>query len=432
MIPRYEVEAISRIWSEEARWRRVLEVELHLLSELEASGVAPAGTRAAFDRVRIDVRRIHELESRIRHDLLSFCTSITEQVSAESARFFHYGVTSSDVLDTALSLQLRDSLNIVERSLSRVLDSLDAKIEETRDLLSVGRSHGMSAEPMIFAQKFLSSRAEFTRRLRDVRHLVNSELTGQISGAVGNHTFLDPAFESRVLARVGLPVEPVSTQVIPRDRIALVLSIGALIASAVERISIEIRHLHHSDIAEVHEGFLLGQKGSSVMPHKRNPVSTENLCGLARVIRSHVEIGHQDSLLWHERDISHSSAERLVLPDHFGLLVYSLDRLHSTLLGLGVHRDHIEKKLRLQFSCLSSRALHDLIEKNPRPREELYSLVQESAFTAADLEDFTRKLQDRCTEKGLHFDSSKLSWDGIKQEYRKNFDAVWKRFREGQ
>jgi adenylosuccinate lyase len=431
MVPRYEVEAISRIWSEPARWQRVLEVELHLLAELEASGMAPAGTRVAFDAVRIDVPRIHELETLTRHDLLAFCASITEQVPTEAGRFFHYGVTSSDVLDTALALQLRDSLHIVERSLSSVLTSLDEKIEETRDLLCVGRSHGMSAEPMIFAHKFLSSRAEFTRRLRDVRHLIDSELTGQMSGAVGNHTFLDPSFESRVLARMGLPVEPVSTQVIPRDRVALVLSIGALIATAIERISIEIRHLHHSDVAEVHEGFRPGQKGSSVMPHKRNPVSTENLCGLARVIRSHVDIGHQDSLLWHERDISHSSAERIVLPDHFGLLVYSLDRLHSTLGSLGIHRDHIEGKVRQQFSCLSSRALHELVEKNVRPREALYAVVQESAFTATDLDDFTRRLQDRCDRDGLQFDPSILSWDGVKQAYRKNFDAVWMRFKEG-
>ena len=431
MIPRYEVEAISRIWTEEARWRRVLEVELALLAELEASGMAPRGTRAAFDGVKVDVERIHELELQTRHDLIAFCASITEQVSPESGRFFHHGVTSSDVLDSALALQLRDSLLIVERSLGSVLETLDARIEETRDLLCVGRSHGMSAEPMIFGQKFLSSRAEFTRRLRDVRHLIDSELTGQMSGAVGNHTFLDPAFEARALARLGLPVEPVSTQVVPRDRIALVLSIGALIASAIERISIEIRHLHHSDLAELHEGFRPGQKGSSVMPHKRNPISTENLCGLARVIRSHVEIGHQNSLLWHERDISHSSAERLVLPDHFGLLVYSLNRLASTLADLGIHREHIEHKVRLQFTCLSSRALHGLVEKNARPRDFLYSVVQDAAFRASDLDGFILRLQERCSQEGLQFDPGILSWNGVKQAYRNRFDEVLKRFREG-
>jgi adenylosuccinate lyase len=219
--------------------------------------------------------------------------------------------------------------------------------------------------------------------------------------------------------------------VVPRDRIALVLSVGALIATAIERISVEIRHLHHSDIAEVHEGFVSGQKGSSVMPHKRNPVSTENLCGLARVIRSHVEIGHQNSLLWHERDISHSSAERLVLPDHFGLLVYSLGRLATTLSGLGIHREHIEEKVRRNFSCLSSRALHALVEENIRPREALYSVVQESAMNAQDLGDFVLRLQDRCSRDGLAFDPGILSWEGVKQSYRSNFDEVLKRFQEG-
>jgi adenylosuccinate lyase len=430
MIPRYEVEAISRIWTEDARWRRVLDVELALLAELEASGMAPPGTRAAFDGVRVDVQRVHEIESLTRHDLIAFCASIAEQVAPESGRFFHHGVTSSDVLDTALALQLRDSLVLVEQALTDLLKILDAKIEETRDLLCVGRSHGISAEPMIFGHKFLSSRAEFTRRLRDVKHLLASELTGQFSGAVGSHTFLDPAFEARALARLGLPVEPVSTQVIPRDRVALILSIGALIATAIERISIEIRHLHHSDIAEVHEGFRPGQKGSSVMPHKRNPVSTENLCGLARVIRSHADIGHQNALLWHERDISHSSAERLVLPDHFGLLVYSIERLGSTLAGLGIHRDFIENKVRLQFTCLSSRALHGLVERNASPRETLYSIVQESAFSASDLEGFILHLQERCSREGLQFDPETLSWNGIKQAYRNNFDEVLERFKE--
>lgn len=431
MIQRYEVEAISKIWSEESRWSRLLEVEFALLEELEAAGRAPSGTRKAFSSVQVRVDRIHELEGKTRHDVVAFCSSITEQVDPEFGRFFHYGVTSSDMLDTALSLQLRDSLTLVSSALERLISRLDQKIEQTRDLLALGRSHGMAAEPMIFAQKFLSSRAEFTRRLRDTRDLIHTELTGQLSGAVGSHTFLSPEFEARVMKRLELPVEPVSTQVIPRDRIARILSVGALTASAIERLALEIRHLHHSDIAEVHEGFREGQSGSSVMPHKKNPVSSENLCGLARVIRSHVEVGHQNSLLWHERDISHSSAERLILPDHFGLLVYSLDRLATTMESLVIHEDRIEGKVREQFACLSSRALHGLLENNGCSREILYGIVQDCAFRAKQLEEFIHLLRVRCEQEGLHFDPRTLDWSGVKQAYRTQFDLVLSRFREG-
>ena len=429
MINRYEVEAISRLWTDQARFERLLTVELALLDALEEQKIVPPGTRAAFSSIQILPRRIEEIEQETKHDVIAFCTSVTEQVDPVHARYFHFGVTSSDVLDTALSLQVKDSLFIVMGAIRELLTVLDQRIEDTRTTLAVGRSHGMSAEPMVFAQKFLSSRVEFERRLRDYEHLIHHEVTGQISGAVGNYTILSPETEALTLKKLGLPIEPVSSQVIPRDHLALITSIGALTASAIERLAIELRHLHHSDIGEVHEGFSAGQKGSSTMPHKKNPVSSENLSGLARVIRSHQEIAQQNILLWHERDISHSSAERLYLPDHFGLLTYSLQRLSSTLRDLVIHTDTIEEKVRTEFKTLSSFILHTLLAQNTAPREVLYRLVQEASFQANDFQSFISSIQEKCVENKLNANLSLLSWDELKKFYVSRFNHVLNRTR---
>jgi adenylosuccinate lyase len=342
MISRYEVTSISNIWSEKSRFEKLLEVEIALIEALEEIGQIPPDTALAFKNVKVDPERIREIESKTRHDVIAFCTSITEQVNPQFARHFHFGVTSSDILDTALSLQMRDSINIVLSKLSELIQALDVQIQNTKDLIGLGRSHGMAAEPMVFAQKFLSVKTEFKRRIKEYQTLIQTELTGQISGAVGNYSIISPEVESKTLQKLKLPIEMVSTQVIPRDHIAKIISIGALTASALERLAVELRHLHHSDISEIHEGFKKGQKGSSTMPHKKNPISSENITGLSRVIRSHLEIALQNIVLWHERDISHSSSERLYLPDHFGLLAYSIQRMTETIQELEIHRTHIE------------------------------------------------------------------------------------------
>ncbi len=427
MISRYEVQAVSKIWSEESRFGKMLEVELALLRTLEEKGSIPKNTASAFQNIQIKPDRIREIEEKTRHDVIAFCTSITEQVDAVHARYFHFGVTSSDILDTALSLQIRDSMTLILKDLKSILSSLDFQIEKTKDLLSLGRSHGMAAEPMVFAQKFLSFKLELARRLADYEHCLKHEITGQISGAVGNYSVLTPEIEVKTLQKLDLAVEPVSTQVIPRDRIAKIVSIGALIASALERLAVEIRHLHHSDISEVHEGFKPGQKGSSTMPHKKNPISSENISGLARVIRSHLEIALQNIPLWHERDISHSSTERLYLPDHFGLLSYSLKRMTDTLLNLEVHRDHVEEKVKKHFTTLSSLILHELIAQNATTREELYALVQAASFQAKSLDEMLGLLKDSLAAKGLKGDFSKLSWDAIRSNYFTRFQEILKR-----
>jgi len=427
MINRYEVAEVSKIWSDEVKFTKYLEVEIALLRAYEKKGKVPIGTADRFKGVKILPDRIREIEATTRHDMIAFCTSITEQVSPEHARYFHFGVTSSDVIDTALSLQIRDSVDLVIGSLQRLIEALNQKVEMTKDILALGRSHGMAAEPMVFAQKFLSSKVELARRLRDFEHVMTSELTGQLSGAVGNYTVVDPEVESIALKELHLAVEPVSTQVIPRDHIGLMVSIGALTASALERLAVEIRHLHRSDVGEVHEGFSAGQKGSSTMPHKKNPISAENITGLSRVIRSHLTIALENNVLWHERDISHSSAERLFLPDHFGLLIYAIRRMTNTIRDLEIHREVIQKKVDANFQTLSSAILHQLIQQNSVAREDLYAIVQEASFEAKDLSAFVDSIQSRLAKKGLKWDSTKLNWVGIRKNYFDRFQQVVKR-----
>jgi adenylosuccinate lyase len=429
MISRYEVKEISKIWSDVARFEQLLKVERALLTALEEKGRIPKGTKKAFDGVKINPDRIREIEETTRHDVIAFCTSITEQVNAEAARYFHFGVTSSDILDTALSLQIRESLEIIISDLKKLLSALDQRVEDTKDLLALGRSHGMAAEPMVFAQKFLSARVELMRRLRDYEHCIEREITGQISGAVGNYTVLTPEIEALTLKHLNLPVEAVSSQVIPRDHLGLIVSIGALTAAALERLAVEIRHLHHSDIAEVHEGFKAGQKGSSTMPHKKNPIASENITGLSRVIRSHVEIALENIILWHERDISHSSTERLFLPDHFGLVSYAIRRMTNTITDLEVHREAIESKAKRNFTSLSSLILHELIDQNEVAREVLYPVVQKAAFESKSLEEMLSAIHADLQAKNLKSDFTKLSWDGIRKTYMSRFQEILTRTR---
>lgn len=429
MISRYEVKEISAIWTEEERYRYFFLVEIALLKALETKKVIPAGVAKAFEPAVIRADRVREIEATTRHDVIAFCSSITEQVKPEFARWFHFGVTSSDILDTALTLQIRESLKFVTGSLEKLVQALDQKINQTQDLLALGRSHGMAAEPMVFAQKFLSSRMELARRLADFQAAAKTELTGQLSGAVGNYTVITPEIEALALKELGLTVEAVSTQVIPRDRIAKIIALGALTASALERLAVEIRHLHHSDIAEVHEGFKAGQKGSSTMPHKKNPISSENISGLARLIKSHLPLALENNVLWHERDISHSSAERLYLPDHFGLLVYTLNRMTSTIADLEIHRDAIEAKVDKNFTTLSSYILHSLIQENAVPREELYAIVQAASFEAKTLNELVSRVSQQVKDKSLQWKAGDLSWDQIKRGYKERFQEVLKRCR---
>ena len=428
MINRYDVKEISSIWTEEEKFKYYLKVELAHLETLEEEGIAEKGTVEIIKKAQIDVQRILEIEKITNHDIIAFCTSITEQFPADFGRFFHFGITSSDVIDTAHALLIKDSMSVIEKDLLELKSALRIKTLETSDLLCIGRSHGISAEAMVFGQKFLSFEAELERRLTDWRQ-ASDKLTGQFSGAVGNYTVITPEQEEKTLKRLGLKVETVSSQVVPRDHYATIISIGSLIGSLFERMAIEFRLLQHSDIAEVHEGFSKGQKGSSTMPHKKNPISSENITGMSRLLRSHIIPALENCALWHERDISHSSVERMMLPDHFGLLSYSARRMKNVVENLVIERKRIEAKVESNEKIYSSYVLHKLIQINPNAkREELYEAVQTSFFKATNKDELKVSLEKELNARGLNHQASQwVNFENLRDHYKTQFKSILKR-----
>ena len=431
MIHRYREEAIATIWSDQQRFEYYLQAELALLEALEESKdfPIPAGTAEQIRRQAVvNPQRIEEIERETRHDMIAFCTSITEQLPPHVGRFFHFGVTSSDIIDTALSLQIKASLEVLRPAFKKLLTTLWERAQEMKDVMTMGRSHGMEAEPISFGHKLLGHYCEFSRRYRELIQFADRGLTAQFSGAVGNYTILTPAIETAAAATLGLPAEPVSTQIIPRDRIAKLVALNALTASAIERLAVEIRHLHHSDVGELHEGTQKGQKGSSTMPHKKNPISGENLTGMARVLRSHLPIALENIVLWHERDISHSCAERLYLPDHLGLLYYALKRLDNTVENLVFHRDRMEQKVRRTGNYLSSYYLHQLIKNTELSREDIYPLVQQAAFRSQhSCDTFHQELNSILKKSGISqkFSPPGINW--IQETYLGDTDEIFTR-----
>lgn len=430
MINRYEETDVSDIWSETYKFETYLKVELAILEALEGTKI-PAGTaKVIADKAVINPDRIGEIEAKVHHDIIAFCTSITENLTPDEGKFFHFGVTSSDIIDTSVALQLKASLKLQIEALEELQVELFKFCEAHKTTLAMGRSHGMYAEPLSFGQKFLSFYCEFKRRLSELKEFYQNEITGQFSGAVGNYTILNRELEKRALDKLGLAQEPLSTQVIPRDRIAKLVSLNGLLASAIERVAVEIRHLHRSEVAELAEGFAKGQKGSSTMPHKKNPISGENLTGMARVLRSHVLIALENIVLWHERDISHSSTERLYLPDHFGLMVYALRRLKKTISNLVVMPEQVEGRVTQHFVYLSSFYLHHLIEHTNEKREDLYEVVQGAAFDAKTSEEFHSNIVSRMKNKGYDIkDIPTPDEKGLRLIYLKEVDTL---FREAQ
>ena len=432
MISRYEAKSISPIWNDTNKYHTFLKIELELLFALEEKQMIPKGIADTISKsVKIDPARIDQIELVTRHDVIAFCTSITEQLPADIGKYFHYGVTSSDVIDSALTLQIKDSLDVTMKSFDLFLEALKARALETKMLMTLGRSHGMYAEPMSFGQKLLGHYAEFKRRRLDLEEFYKNELTIQLSGAVGNYTILTPDIEESVAHKLGVKVEDVSTQIIPRDRIAKLISITSLLANAIERLAVEIRHLHHSDVREVAEGFRPGQKGSSTMPHKKNPISSENLTGLARFLRSHLTMALENSILWHERDISHSSAERLYLPDHFGILVYALDRFTATLNLLEIDSAVIEGKVLNHTHYLSSYYLHFLIAHcEAITREELYTIIQAASFdpeAKSSPVKYREFIQNTLLKQKINLKLPEVSVAGLKDIYLKSVDHIFNR-----
>jgi adenylosuccinate lyase len=376
MIPRYSRPQMSSIWASETRFRIWFEIEAHALDAMAELGVVPkAAAEAVWARGAFEVERIDAIEAEVKHDVIAFLTNVAEHVGPE-ARFLHQGMTSSDVLDTCLAVQLED--------LDQLLEALKRRALEHKLTPTIGRSHGIHAEPVTFGLKLAFAYAEFDRcraRLRAAREEI---ATCAISGAVGTFANIDPRVEAHVAAKMGLKVEPISTQVIPRDRHAMFFATLGVIASSTERLATEIRHLQRTEVLEAEEYFSPGQKGSSAMPHKRNPVLTENLTGLARMVRAYVTPALENVALWHERDISHSSVERYIGPDACVTLDFALARLTGVVDKLLVYPERMRKNLDRMGGLVHSQRVLLALTQAGASREDSYRLVQRNAMKVWD------------------------------------------------
>ena len=384
MIPRYSRPDMTAIWSPEAKFRIWFEIEAHACDAQAELGVIPKeAAQAVWQRGAFEVARIDEIEAEVKHDVIAFLTNLAEHVGPE-ARFVHQGMTSSDVLDTCFNIQLVRATDILLEDIDGLLAVLKQRAHEHRDTVCIGRSHGIHAEPTTFGLKLAQAYAEFARN-RDRLAAARTEVaTCAISGAVGTFANIDPAVEAHVANKLGLAAEPVSTQVIPRDRHAMYFATLAVIASSVERLATEVRHLQRTEVLEAEEYFSPGQKGSSAMPHKRNPVLTENLTGLARMVRAYALPALENVALWHERDISHSSVERMIGPDATVTLDFALARLTGVIDKLVVYPQTMQANVdRLGGLVNSQRVLLALTQKGVS-REDAYRLVQRSAMKVWD------------------------------------------------
>ncbi len=384
MIDRYSRPEMTDLWSAQAKFRIWLEIESHACDAMADLGLIPTqAAKAVREKGDFDIARIDEIERETRHDVIAFLTNLAEYVGP-AARFVHQGLTSSDVLDTCLAVQLSRAADILLADVDRVLAALKRRAFEHKDTVCIGRSHGVHAEPTTFGLKLAQAYAEFARNRARLAAARDEIATCAISGAVGTFANIDPRIEGHVAAALGLTAEPISTQIIPRDRHAMFFATLGVIAGSIERLATEIRHLQRTEVLEAEEAFGSGQKGSSAMPHKRNPVLTENLTGLARLVRGFVTPALENVALWHERDISHSSVERMIAPDATVTLDFALDRLAGIVESLVVHETNMRANLdRLGGLIHSQRVLLALTHAGVS-REDSYAIVQRHAMKTWD------------------------------------------------
>jgi adenylosuccinate lyase len=384
LIPRYTRQEMGHVWSDANKFAKWLEVELAATETLAEAGQVPKDAAAAIRaRARIDVAQIHQIESRVKHDVVAFTMAVGESIGdPAAARWLHYGLTSNDVVDTAQALQVRDASRLIERGLLMFGEILDLRAHEFRKTPQIGRTHGIHAEPITFGLKIANWFAENQRNIGRFSDAAAQLAVGKVSGAVGNASHLGPEIEERICKRLGLAVAPVASQVIQRDRHAQYLSTLALIAATLEKIALEIRHLQRTEVREAEEPFSGDQRGSSAMPHKRNPVTCEQICGLARLVRSNMLAAYENVALWHERDISHSSVERIILPDSTILVDYMLSKMTMIIGQMRVFPERMMRNLESTHGLVySGQLLQDLVEKG-MPRDDAYKAVQENAMAA--------------------------------------------------
>ena len=384
MIERYSREEVKKIWQDHNRYKIWLDIELAAALAMEKYKLIPKGVyKKVKSKSKIDVKKILKIEGKVRHDVIAFLSSIMER-SGKEGRFLHKGMTSSDVLDTCFNLQLKQSGEILLKDIDNLLSAIKKQSIKHKFTLCIGRSHGIHAEPTTFGLKLLTYYAEFSRNKKRLEKAVEDISTCAISGAVGTFANIDPRIEKFVANKLKLKIEPISTQIIPRDRHAHFFSVLGIIASSIERFSVEIRNLQRTEVAEVYEFFKKKQMGSSAMPHKKNPVLSENLTGLARLIRSMVIPAMENVALWHERDISHSSVERNIGPDATVTLDFALNRMSEVVNSMKINKNNMKKNLDLTKGLFFSQRVMLFLTEKGLKREVAYRIVQKCALKAID------------------------------------------------
>jgi len=412
MIPRYTRPEMAAIWSPESRFRIWFEIEAHAAEAMAEIGIIPKEAAAEIwskgKDAKFDIARIEEIEREVKHDVVAFLTHLAEIVGP-AARFLHQGMTSSDVLDTCLNVQLVRAADLLIADVEQLNAALERRAREYKFTPTIGRSHGIHGEPTTFGLKLASAYAEFDRAKKRLAAARSEVATCAISGAVGTFAQIDPRVEAHVAKKMGLAVEPISTQVIPRDRHAMYFATLGVVAASIERLATEIRHLQRTEVLEAEEFFSAGQKGSSAMPHKRNPVLSENLVGLARMVRAYVTPALENVALWHERDISHSSVERMIAPDATVTLDFALARLAAIIDKLIVYPDNMRRNLEQLGGLIHSQRVLLALTQKGLGREDAYRLVQRNAMKAWRGEGDFLALLEADAEVRKYLDESELS-----------------------
>jgi adenylosuccinate lyase len=427
MIERYTRPEMGRLWESQNRFQKWLEVEIAVCEAWAELGEIPEESlKRIKEKARFDIKRINEIEATVKHDVIAFLTSVAEFVGPDS-RYIHKGLTSSDILDTSLSLLLIEASNIIIKDIEGLLEILKEKAFLYKDTPCIGRSHGVHAEPMTFGLKFALWYEDFKRNLRRIKQAKDTISIGKISGAVGTFSNIPPELEEKVCKKLGLIPESVATQVIQRDRHAEYMAILALIAASIEKIAVEIRHLQRTEVLEAEEPFTPGQKGSSAMPHKRNPVGCENLSGLARVVRSNCIAALENIALWHERDISHSSVERIIIPDSSILVDYMINRLSNIIKDLQVYPERMKMNMEKSFGLYNSQRVMLALTEKGLTREQAYELVQKNAMESWSKGVSFMKLLQTDKEITKHLSPEEIEEIFDIKYYLRNIDYIFRR-----
>ena len=427
MIARYTRPEMGKLWDLENKYHKWLDVEIAACEAWAELGEIPRDVlRTIKKKAMFDVNKIDEIEQVVKHDVIAFLTSVAQSLGPES-RFMHKGLTSSDILDTALALLMRDASDMIIKDIIELMDVLKKQAYKYKETLMIGRSHGIHAEPMTFGLKFALWYEDMKRNLSRIKKARETISVGKLSGAVGTFSNIPPAIEEKVCKKLGLRPEPVATQIVQRDRHAEYLLTLALIAASVEKIAVEIRHLQRTEVLEAEEPFMAGQKGSSAMPHKRNPIGCENLSGLARLVRSNAMAALENIALWHERDISHSSVERVIIPDSSILTDYMLHRLKGILDKLHVYPKRMKENMLKSYGLFNSqRVMLALIDKGIN-RDFAYDIVQRNAMKSWQTGSQFRKILFRDTDVKRYLTAKEMEDIFDLKYYLKNVDYIFKR-----